>query len=127
MTFDWVPLASAAVALTSLVGVIAALFRSPWHAAAVARRLEDLERAFPAWHAEMARLATSASEAYALARTERERVQGMIGGLASGESRKRRAEPTPEEMVAAEEARIAALPPNEQRRARIEQIARRFR
>jgi hypothetical protein len=75
----------------------------------------------------MARLATSASEAYALARTERERVQGMIGGLASGESRKRRAEPTPEEMVAAEEARIAALPPNEQRRARIEQIARRFR
>jgi hypothetical protein len=123
---EWVPLGAAAVALASFAGTIAALFRSPWRASAVASRVQDLERAFPAWHAEMSKLATAASEAYALARTERERVQGMMGGLASGEARRSKREPTAEEIQAAEEARIAALPPSEQRRARIAQIARRF-
>ena len=103
----WVPWTALAGSLVCLAGVLAVLIRSPWRALAV--RVGELERAFPAWQSELAHLAGIATEEYARARAERERVQGWMGGQASGRARRE----SPEEQRAAE---LAALPPEERKR-----------
>jgi hypothetical protein len=76
-------------------------------------RLADVERAFPAWHAELAKMATVAAELYAEARDQRERAQRVLAGRASGAARAAplEDEPPPDEAGRREwrEAKKAAI------------------
>jgi len=96
----WVPWSALAGSLVCLAGVVGVLIRSPWRALAV--RVADLERAFPAWQASMSALATSATDAYAQAHEERVRAQTQRAGAASGAARRAREEPAPPPATARE-------------------------
>jgi len=95
---------------------------------AVARRLDDLERAFPAWQSEMVKLASSATDQYAQAKVERERAQAQHAG--TERARRKREEEAPPDPEAALRQQIAHLPADQQQRAireyRKTQIAARY-
>jgi hypothetical protein len=95
--------------------------------ASLARRVDELERAFPAWQAEMVRLATTASDQYAQSKVERERAQAQHAGVERARKAKQQEIEDPE---AAFRAHVAQLPPEQRARAQREhekaRIAARF-
>lgn len=108
----------------SLVGVLigAGAVAFGWSRAArawprralLARRLDDLERSFPAWQAEMVKLAASATDQYAQAKLERERAQAQHAGTERARKRRDEEQADPE---AAFRAQLAAMPPDQRQRA----------
>lgn len=82
--------------------------------AALARRVDDLERGFPAWQSEMVKLASSASDQYAQAKLERERAQAQHAGTERARKRRDDEQTDPD---AAFRAQLATMAPDQRARA----------